>query len=1074
MSIRKTLTQWTAVCIFVLCAHSALAAPTLTYQGQLSGQNGAVNASLPMTFTLYTAPQNGNAVWTESHNGVAVVDGTFTAVLGETTSLANSASEDTLYLGITVGDGAEMTPRMKVGSAIRAQWAAHAQDVRGEDIHPSSVSIGDTEVINANGEWVGSASGIRGERGPAGERGPQGDVGPRGDTGTRGPSGPAGPEGIPGVAGVRGPQGVQGLQGEAGPVGPAGASFDVAQDSDTDGFVDWLEVIAGTEPTDESSVPADADEDGVPDILRGATGPAGAAGAAGPSGDDGASIDSVQVDDAGVLKIFMEDGRLITAGGRVAGPAGADGTNCTVAGDATGLTVSCTDGTSASVLNGTDGQNGTNGTDGINGTDGAAALVVTSAAPAGEDEDCVYGGSKLESGQDTNGDGALDFSEVLTTSFVCNGPQGADGQAGSGSGPLTDIFDENDSPRTLPMVIPKGSLLGTDAIIDLDYSGIITGVSVSVDIEHPDVSTLKLVLIAPDVDTYTLFDGPNGSSNGNNNANADLTTEFPAPTAAISDLAGLNGEPVAGRYILRAIDTDTSNTAGTRQIRGVTLKVIRQADDAWRLPSNLVIDGNITTGRASGAGGTSLLPVGEGAPKQCTGDSEGETFYDKTTHGMRVCDGEFWRATSGVCGNGLVEGGEECDSIDVGNATCLTSCILASTSCNGACDVQGAYGISSADLYQKMSTDYVHDMAMDGQFAVTSYTSANSSQGEVYVYQKRFGRWQKTQTLTASDKTDYDYFGYAVAISGTQMVVGARGNGDGGSEAGSAYIFEYNGSSWTQTAKLLTDNQLASNYFGRDVAIHNGVAVVSTTSNTSTAEAGKLFVFRKINGEWTQTQKFRPSSGGYFNCGQYKIGLSNEGLVALVNQSNTYKTIFFEDVNGQFVERKVFNALSSASRLAMSGNIAVESYQSTTQQARVYQLQNGEWTQTQTLTANDGANGDNFGGSVDVSGDLIIVGARYDDDAGSNSGSAYVFKRGNDGQFSQIRKLTAPDGAQNDYFGRHVGISGQSAAVFRDGNGYALDFFNGLETPEGSALCTQEGFCICKRGFGGADCATAL
>ena len=82
---------------------------------------------------------------------------------------------------------------------------------------------------------------------------------------------------------------------------------------------------------------------------------------------------------------------------------------------------------------------------------------------------------------------------------------------------------------------------------------------------------------------------------------------------------------------------------------------------------------------------------------------EGETFYDKTTHGMRVCDGEFWRATSGVCGNGKVEGGEECDGVDIDGATCLSGCILASTSCNEACDANGAYGINANDLYRKIS-----------------------------------------------------------------------------------------------------------------------------------------------------------------------------------------------------------------------------------------------------------------------------------------------------------------------------------------------------------------------------------
>ena len=52
--------------------------------------------------------------------------------------------------------------------------------------------------------------------------------------------------------------------------------------------------------------------------------------------------------------------------------------------------------------------------------------------------------------------------------------------------------------------------------------------------EHPNVATLKLVLIAPDVDTYTLFDGPNGSSNGADNGNVGLTTGVSSTTEASS------------------------------------------------------------------------------------------------------------------------------------------------------------------------------------------------------------------------------------------------------------------------------------------------------------------------------------------------------------------------------------------------------------------------------------------------------------------------------------------------------------------------------------------------------------
>ena len=84
-----------------------------------------------------------------------VLDGSFTVELGSVTPFgADLAANPSLYLGVSVNGAPEMLPRMKGPTAMRARWAAHAKDVRGEDIHPASVSIGETEVINADGEWV--------------------------------------------------------------------------------------------------------------------------------------------------------------------------------------------------------------------------------------------------------------------------------------------------------------------------------------------------------------------------------------------------------------------------------------------------------------------------------------------------------------------------------------------------------------------------------------------------------------------------------------------------------------------------------------------------------------------------------------------------------------------------------------------------------------------------------------------------------------------------------------------------------------------------------------------------------
>jgi hypothetical protein len=109
------------------------------------------------------------------------------------------------------------------------------------------------------------------------------------------------------------------------------------------------------------------------------------------------------------------------------------------------------------------------------------------------------------------------------------------------------------------------------------------------------------------------------------------------------------------------------------------------------------------------------------------------------------------------------------------------------------------------------------------------------------------------------------------------------------------------------------------------------------------------------------------------------------------------------------------------------------------------------WTTTSAynakLTASDRATDDRFGRSVDISGDTVVVGASLDDDNETNSGSAYVFVKPGGGWATTNAynaKLTASDGAADDRFGRSVAISGDTVVV-----GAYLDDDN--ETNSGSA-----------------------
>jgi drug/metabolite transporter superfamily protein YnfA len=113
--------------------------------------------------------------------------------------------------------------------------------------------------------------------------------------------------------------------------------------------------------------------------------------------------------------------------------------------------------------------------------------------------------------------------------------------------------------------------------------------------------------------------------------------------------------------------------------------------------------------------------------------------------------------------------------------------------------------------------------------------------------------------------------------------------------------------------------------------------------------------------------------------------------------------------------------------------------------AYVFVRSGGVWTEQQKLTASDGAYSDWFGASVAINGNTVIVGADGDDDLGDYSGSAYVFVRSG-GVWTQQQKLTAPDGALFDHFGKSVAMAGDVMIVGCQGG-------DALSPDAGSVYC---------------------
>ena len=105
------------ICLALLISVSALAAVVpgqINYQGFLTAPDGSpLDTVVFMFFRIYPDSVGGLASWSEVHYSVPVINGLFTAHLGQSTPVANIFSRDSLWLGVTVGANSEMTPRTR-------------------------------------------------------------------------------------------------------------------------------------------------------------------------------------------------------------------------------------------------------------------------------------------------------------------------------------------------------------------------------------------------------------------------------------------------------------------------------------------------------------------------------------------------------------------------------------------------------------------------------------------------------------------------------------------------------------------------------------------------------------------------------------------------------------------------------------------------------------------------------------------------------------------------------------------------------------------------------------------------
>ena len=352
------------------------------------------------------------------------------------------------------------------------------------------------------------------------------------------------------------------------------------------------------------------------------------------------------------------------------------------------------------------------------------------------------------------------------------------------------------------------------------------------------------------------------------------------------------------------------------------------------------------------------------------------------------------------------------------------------------------------------SDQFGYSVALSGDTALVGAflhdVGAHSQQGAAYIFTRSGATWTQQAQLTAADGATEDWFGYSVALSGDTALVGAIFDDvDTNIRQGSAYVFTRSGATWTQQAQLTAADGAADDGFGRSVALSGETALVGAAGDfvPGGTEQGSAYVFTRSGETWTQQAQLIASDGAasdtfgisvVLSADTALVGAHRHDVGANSDQGSAY---VFTRNGATWTQQAQLTAADGAANdyfgysVALSGETALVGAQhdvgtnSDQGSAYVFTRSGTTWTQQAQLTASDGAERDYFGSSVVLSGDTALVGANEDDiGAKENQGSAYIFIRSG-ATWTQLTQLTASDGAAADNFGYSVALSGDTALV---------------------------------------------
>lgn len=348
----------------------------------------------------------------------------------------------------------------------------------------------------------------------------------------------------------------------------------------------------------------------------------------------------------------------------------------------------------------------------------------------------------------------------------------------------------------------------------------------------------------------------------------------------------------------------------------------------------------------------------------------------------------------------------------------------------GQCDQE----ISASDLLQG-GVGFGTEIALSGDVAVLGACEADSSTGAAYVYRFDGSTWVEEQKLTASDGVEGDDFGVAVALEGNVIAVGA----DLDSNLGACYVFTYDGATWNEQQKILCPDSEAFSRFGWAIALSGDILLVGAfgVDDGAVANAGAAYLFSFDGASWQLDQTLRPdvpdSLGGF----GYSLDLSADtAVVGAPSENQSRGAAYVYELQGStwsFVQKLQTSDPQMSDRfseaVSLSGDTVLlgipgDGEHSGANYGAVYVFTRtaGMWSEQQKLI--DPGAVHHLGWSVSLSGNTALLGSRGNSNI--RTGRAFFFEQ--DGGAWTLEQTIVGQNIEHE-LGHAVSLDGDFAVV---------------------------------------------